>query len=59
MTTTIPPAHKIATPGMEVATLGALWRLSDETGVAAGAILRAFDQLEGADAEGGSEVRKD
>lgn len=42
---------KIATPDLEVATVGDLWRLSDEAGVSAGALLRALDEFEGADAE--------
>lgn len=42
---------KIATPDLEVATVGDLWRLSDEAGVSAGALLRALDKLKGADAE--------
>lgn len=57
MTSTL--RKKIATPSVEVATVGDLWRLSDETGVSAGALLRALDQLEGADAERCSEVRED
>lgn len=57
MTTYIPPAHKIAaTLNWETATLGDLWRLSDATGVAAGALLRALDQLEGPDAESCSNI---
>ena len=56
--TTTPPAHsKIAAPlNWETATLGDLWRLSDATGVAAGAILRSLDQLKGPDPEGRSEI---
>ena len=60
MTTRIPPAHNkiAATLNWETATLGDLWRLSDATGVASGAILRALDKLEGPDSEGRSEIGK-
>ena len=60
MTAIVPPAHsKIAAPlDWETATMGDLWRLSDATGVPASAILRALDKLEGADAEGRSEIGK-
>ena len=60
MHTTIPPAHKKAAAPLdwETATLGDLWRLSDATGVASGAILRALDKLEGPDSEGRSKISK-
>lgn len=57
MTSTL--RKKIATPDLEVATVGDLWRLSDEAGVSAGTLLRALDQLEGADAERCGEVHED
>ena len=41
--------------GWEAATMVDLWRLSDATGIPAGAILRALDKLEGADPESVSE----
>ena len=47
-----------ATQYWETATLEDLWSLSDLTGIPASAILRALDKLEGADAEGRSEIGK-
>ena len=59
MTSTSATHRKDATPqSREVATVSDLWRLSDATGVPAGAILRALDKLEGADAEGCGEIGK-
>lgn len=50
MSSTVPPMNdKIATPIMEVATVGDLWRLSDHTGVPACTLFRALDQLERTD----------
>ena len=59
MTSTSATHSKDATPQpREAATMGDLWRLSDATGIPASAILRALDKLEGADAEGRSEIGK-
>lgn len=53
MTITAPPAlmqSDASHPG-GVVTMGDVWRLSDEAGVPACAVLRALDQLEGVDAQ--------